>query len=373
MLKIKNKCAKVFSHNNEKEQRTESFDDVYFSDNNGLEESRYVFLKHNKLMARWQQHHRKHFTIAETGFGTGLNFLMAWQAFIEHPSKNVDRLFFITFEKYPLSRNELEQTHQAWPELQKYSKQLLEIYPEINRGCHRLILEQGKIILDLWIGDIQNTLPTVHAQQGLVDAWFLDGFAPSKNPEMWQHSLFENMARLSYQHTTFSTFTAAGVINRRLIGAQFNVKKIPGFGRKREMLRGTYSSTPQKTSTPYAPRAPHPKEHIAIVGGGIASAHALLSLNERNLTADLFCKDKSLAQGASGNQQGAIYPLLQPQDLELSAWFTQAFLFTKQRLLNLSRFSNFSYDLSGVLQLSFDQRSKKKNKQIAEQFNMFAT
>lgn len=348
---------------------SQRFDDVYFSNENGLKESRYVFFDNNALETRWQQNHKKQFTIAETGFGTGLNFLMAYQAFIEKEEKNIERLFFISFEKYPLTKHELQQAHQCWPELQPYTQKFLNAYPEVASGTHRIILEQGKVVLDLWFGDIHKTLPNVHPQQGLVDAWFLDGFAPSKNPDMWQPSLFEQMARLSYQGTTFATFTAAGIVKQGLLAAGFHFDKVKGFGKKRDMLRGFYKQT-NSSEALLAPRVTRQGKRVAVVGGGIASMNALVSLQERSIQADLFCKDKTLAEGASGNPQGAVYPLLQANDDELSWWFIQSFLFMLQRTKQLHQTYSIAHNFSGLLQLGFDKKTIEKNKRLAEKFSL---
>ncbi|HEY0562408.1 MAG TPA: tRNA (5-methylaminomethyl-2-thiouridine)(34)-methyltransferase MnmD, partial [Methylophilus sp.] len=124
-----------------------------------------------------------------------------------------------------------------WPDLGVESQALLEQYQALPAGLHRLHLFDGKITLSLLIGDVLDTLPQLNAK---VDAWFLDGFAPAKNPDMWQAPLFAQMARLSNTSATFATFTSAGVVKRGLAAAGFNVCKASGYGRKREMLYGTF-------------------------------------------------------------------------------------------------------------------------------------
>ncbi len=174
------------------------FGDVYFSNDNGLSETRYVFLQQNRLPARFSHHDSDIFVIGETGFGTGLNFLATMAAFLEQApqSGNGARLHFISFEKYPLTREDLRKALAAWPELATFSQPLIAQWPLPVAGCHRLLFAGGRIRLDLWFGDIKEMLPQVpHPADGLVDAWYLDGFSPAKNPEMWTQELFDGLAR----------------------------------------------------------------------------------------------------------------------------------------------------------------------------------
>lgn len=140
--------------------------------------------------------------VAESGFGTGLNFLTLWQAFDQfreaHPQAQLQRLHFISFEKFPLTRADLALAHQHWPELAPWAEQLQAQWPLPLPGCHRLLLDEGRVTLDLWFGDINElTSQLDDSLNQKVDAWFLDGFAPAKNPDMWTQNLFNAMARLA--------------------------------------------------------------------------------------------------------------------------------------------------------------------------------
>jgi tRNA 5-methylaminomethyl-2-thiouridine biosynthesis bifunctional protein len=217
------------------------YEDVYFSTNpdnpqQGLEETRYVFIANNQLEARFGGLTHGHFTILETGFGTGLNFLCTCQLWLISAPKNA-HLHFISTEKHPLTLQEMQQAHALWPSLRLESSTLLSQYSGLSAGSHHFHLFDNRVLVTLLIGDVNTLLPSLHAQ---VDAWFLDGFSPAKNPEMWQESLFAEMARLSHLHTTFATFTSAGFVRRGLQAVGFKVEKQAGFGKKREMLRGTY-------------------------------------------------------------------------------------------------------------------------------------
>ncbi|MBL4803508.1 MAG: tRNA (5-methylaminomethyl-2-thiouridine)(34)-methyltransferase MnmD [Alphaproteobacteria bacterium] len=211
------------------------FDDVYFSIDDGLAESEYVFLDGNGLPRGWRN--RDYYTIAETGFGTGLNFLVAWKRFEETATPH-QKLHFISIEKFPLDAEEIELHLQPWKEVfEGYLKKLLAVYPFVTPGFHRVMINR-RVMLTLVFDDVNVALPQISAD---VDAWFLDGFKPSTNPEMWTDEVFKNVARLSKPGTRFSTFTAAGAVRRGLNDVGFAVEKTKGYGRKRDMTIGVYN------------------------------------------------------------------------------------------------------------------------------------
>src|SRR5690606_3675385 len=228
---------------------SEQFNDPYFSVDNGLEESRYVFLQHNGLPQRWQDWpwaQQPAFCIVETGFGTGLNFLLTWDSWLKR-GHNDGWLHFTSVEKYPLTREQLQQALALWPGLQALSERLQQQWPLPLRGAHHLHWPEERISLTLWFDDVANALPQL---SGPVHAWYLDGFAPARNPDMWNDDLFAAMRRLSQRQpqqydgsvsATIATFTAAGLVRRGLLGAGFSVKRVPGYGRKREMLAGVFN------------------------------------------------------------------------------------------------------------------------------------
>lgn len=221
-----------------------AFQDVYFSSDDGLLETEYVFLQGNYLQSRWQQTNfhalsRSQFTIAETGFGTGLNFLCAAKLWLNVAPINTT-LHFISTEKYPLSLHDMAKAIAYWPDLNPLSLPFLTQYQTLLDNTETISLFNNHIQLTLLLGDAIARFHEIHNE---IDAWFLDGFAPSKNPEMWQPALFERMAILSSSETTFSTFTSAGEVRRGLIAAGFDVNKRSGFGKKREMLTGRFLGT----------------------------------------------------------------------------------------------------------------------------------
>jgi len=369
----------ILSWNENGEPSAELFDDLYFSTDDGLDESRYVFIEQNKLAQRWSQCHLAYFVIAETGFGSGLNFLATWQTFIQwrahNPTHCLKRLYFISFEKYPLTQDDLVNAHKRWPTLESLAQRLQDCYPSAIGGCHRRQFsndDQASIILDLWFGDIKESLPALHyPAEGLVDCWYLDGFAPSKNPEMWCDDLYQNIARCSKSDASLATFTAAGDVRRGLARAGFTITKVKGFGKKREMITASLTektANTSQTSWYYRQLAcrDEPIQSVTIIGGGIASATAALALVKRGIEVTLICKDSDIAQGASGNRQGGFYPLLNPNHDQLSQFYSQAFGVAESLYKPLTKQITASGDLCGVLQLAYDERQSKRQQKLLE-------
>jgi tRNA 5-methylaminomethyl-2-thiouridine biosynthesis bifunctional protein len=373
------------------------FGDVYFSNESGLEETQYVFLQQNGLPERWFQHKAASFHIIETGFGTGLNFLLAWHHFelalTAAPQMKCQRLYFTSFEKYPIAHKDLTLALAQWPTLAPLAEQLLAQYPISIPGCHRLQLADGRVTLDLWLGDVHDSMPQLPIQNQ-ADAWFLDGFAPSKNPQMWQPELFSQMARLSKVGTSVATFTSAGLVRRGLAEVGFQVKKIKGYGRKREMCVGTFGFS--QTQDP-APRlidssepvpgaldalcnskaedipsssmlSAAPPFDICIVGGGLASICLALALLKRGRSVQLLCKDQQIAHGASHNRQGALYPQLQASFTAVSAFHSHAFLFARRffQRMHLQHFA-YPHDFCGVLTLACTEQLAQRQQKISLQ------
>jgi tRNA 5-methylaminomethyl-2-thiouridine biosynthesis bifunctional protein len=368
---------------------SEDFDDVYFRDGKGLAETDYVFIKHNYLLEKWSSHQESHFVIAETGFGTGLNFLRTWQIFKrfleENPNATCQHLYFISTEKFPIPLAELQQAIKCYPELTEEAHAFYEQYPLPLFGCHRLNFPN--VTCDIWIGDINDTLPLIYApKHGLVDTWYLDGFAPSKNPEMWQPELFANITRISKQGASLATFTAASFVRRNLQDAGFIIKKVPGFGQKREMITATFApadslSTDYSNSnldinthhfrqtTPYFNREQISSyQKIHIVGGGIAAATLAYECTQLGLNVEVYCKDTVLAQGASGNAVGGFYPQLNADPGVNSQIQAHSFLYAKRCYQKLAQTQKFGHAWCGVLLVGFNEKVQARhNNLIAKQ------
>ena len=388
------------------------FDDVYFSNDSGINETQHVFIKGNDLHQRWASWNNPHFTIAETGFGTGLNFLVAMHEFKqfkqENPHHPLKRLFFITTEKYPLPKADIKRALSTFTSLHAETEALIALYPIGLDGCHRLHFAAFDTTLDLWIGDVHQLLGQWHSpEEGLVDAWFLDGFAPSKNPDMWTDALFLQMARLSKNETTFGTFTAAGIVKRGLANVGFEISKRAGFGRKRDMLTGCFQfgqgnenerdsfspppliqpspdsslelglhSTPNtsqkkhlhKLRLPEGPyyrysNAPLSEEnHVVVVGSGLAAATMCLALTKRDIRVTLCFDGDSLAQGASGNPQGGFYPQLHSEASIASRLQAHCFLYARDYYDSVNSNIQLQTSTKTITKTSNKEPTKEENK-----------
>ncbi|OOR88773.1 hypothetical protein B0181_07710 [Moraxella caviae] len=311
-----------------------TFDDVYFSHAGGLDESRYVFLQGNRLLERLANLATgKTFTVGETGFGTGLNFLALcelWQTLKSCGQLAArTRLHFVSTEKFPLTKDDLRHALAAWrthlPQLTPFIDALIAQYPLPMAGCHRLLIADD-ITLDLWLGDATDSLRTFgRANGGKVDAWFLDGFAPSKNSDLWSDELFLTLKNASRPDATLATFTAAGFVRRGLAAAGFIPVKQKGFGRKREMLTAHLpaESSSERTEIKHRPN------HVAIVGAGVSGLCTALALAQRGIKITLIDKSAPIA-GASGNPRALLAPKLSLLDGAHSHLPTVSFLFAER-------------------------------------------
>ncbi|NVK36747.1 MAG: bifunctional tRNA (5-methylaminomethyl-2-thiouridine)(34)-methyltransferase MnmD/FAD-dependent 5-carboxymethylaminomethyl-2-thiouridine(34) oxidoreductase MnmC [Gammaproteobacteria bacterium] len=356
------------------------FDDVYFSKASGIDETRYVFLEHNQLPQRWVDHPAAQFTIAETGFGTGLNFLCAWESWLKH-SQAGQTLNFVSVEKFPLDKTSLQLALDQWPKLKTLSDALVSVYPSLVAGWHCIPLpiineSSGQVILHLYLGDIHEWLDEY---QGKVDAWFLDGFAPAKNPEMWSPHLFESMGKLSTSNTTVATFTAAGLVRRGLQGVGFATQKVKGFGRKREMLCAEYQQIqgpcqPQWLSgNPWflPPNFNSKQRHAVIIGAGIAGCSTAYALAKRGWKVTLMDKHQTFANGASGNAQGVLYAKLASKMNPQSEFYLSGYLFSLHQLKqNLG--DNHNWQNCGVLQLAFNEKEHARQQMFIQKSDLSA-
>lgn len=214
------------------------FNDVYFNDDGAIAETMYVFIEGNNLNERFLAHRQPIFTIGETGFGAGLNFLIAWQQFLlfrqKHPQHILKTLQFFSCEKYPLTLTELTKIHQAIFD----DADLLNLATQLQNGWQEYNMATDHVLLHVLISDISQFAAQLSAHNVTVDAWFFDGFSPAKNAEMWSTELFGELYAVTSAKGTFATFTAAGQVKRNLNDAGFIVSKRKGYGKKREMLVG---------------------------------------------------------------------------------------------------------------------------------------
>lgn len=283
-----------------------TYGDVYYShETGGLEESRHVFLEHNRIAARFAARQHGLFTIGETGFGTGLNFCESLRLFRERAPANL-RLLYISCEKHPLRADDLRAALGVYPELQREAGELLERYPPAHPGLH--VLHFGpRATLYLMYGEALECYAALEAGHTWnVDAWFLDGFAPAKNPDMWMIDLFQELARLSADDASFATYTSAGMARRALADAGFTVEKIPGFARKRDMLRGRFIGRRAQVRV----GAVGDVRSAVVIGAGLAGTAAAAALNRRGIKVTLLDGEDGAGRRASGNTIGVAVPAL---------------------------------------------------------------
>lgn len=339
-----------------------AYGDLYFSAEDGLAESRYVFLQHNGLPERWAGHHKPLFVVVETGFGTGLNFLNLWQAHRQWRQQqgSAPRLHFVSVEKHPLTAADHARALAAWPQLAELAPTLLAALPLAVPGMHRCLFDDGQVVLDLYYGELDTLLEDWSGCT--VDAWFLDGFAPALNPQMWSERLFQWMARHSDAATTLATFTAVGQIRRSLQQVGFAMRKVPGFGRKREMLCGQFAGQAAFLSPPFAISGPP----IAVIGAGIAGACLAHALARRGHAVTVLHGDDTIAGGGSGNRQGAVYPQLHRQLDLMSQLYLSAFGVSRQLINSAAHDQPVDHDWCGLLQLAESPASARKLAALAD-------
>ncbi len=350
---------------------SQEFQDVYFSSDDGCEESAYVFLACNDLPARWQatSPDRRVFTIAETGFGTGLNFYLTLHHWLTTPERAFHHLHYVASEKHPFRRQNFIEIAEAlfarWPRLRPAELDLFTQYPDLCGGFHQLRFPVANVTLTLMFGDntemySQLLLP----REQPVDAWYLDGFAPRQNPDMWSDIFFSHMARLSRPGTTFSTFTAASAVRRSLEQAGYRVGKVAGYGRKREMLSGFLEQQPKSPGTPpwfTLPAAQAEGHDVVVIGAGLAGSAVARQLAAQGRRVTVLERHAQPAREASGNLAGVIYPPISQQASAEYQYYAQAYRQAVRRFSSLE----VGWQSSGVLQLAQNTRQQSRYQAFA--------
>lgn len=297
--------------------------DVYYSVEDGLEETRAVFLAGCDLPNAWTG--RQDFTIAELGFGTGLNFLAAWQLWRQ--TRGTDGwLHFVSFEGYPLDREDVEQALKPWPELATLAEKLCENWPMRAKGVRQIVWPEDRLTLTLHIGLIEDTLPQSSFK---ADAWFLDGFSPAKNEAMWDETLWPLLAERSAKGARAGTFTVAGAVRRGLASAGFEVERVPGFGRKRQRLEARFGGAETGANVELR-GAEFGAKRIAIIGAGISGACLSFALKQRGLNVTVFDRADGPALGTSGNPLALVMPRLDAGDTAQARLLIDAYLAAQQ-------------------------------------------
>ncbi len=323
---------------------SEAFGDVYHSAGGGPGQARHVFLAGNGLPERWRG--RRRFTLLETGFGLGLNFLVAWAAW-RGDAGRCERLHFVSLEKHPFTRHDLERLHARHPEFAPLAAQLHAAWPLLVPGVHRLEFEGGRVVLTLAFAD---ATPALRELRLAADAVFLDGFDPRRNPELWSIELLRAVARACAPGATAATWSAAAAVREALRSAGFEAEKRPGFANKRDMLQAHLVRGGHEAASPRERRA-------LVIGAGIAGAAVSERLCARGWEVTLIERQLQRPAGEPGRHAGVFHPVVTPDD-SLFARLTRAgFLAALARWRALQAAGQaLVWDECGVLQLARDEK-----------------
>ncbi|VVD64424.1 tRNA 5-methylaminomethyl-2-thiouridine biosynthesis bifunctional protein MnmC [Pandoraea iniqua] len=351
------------------------FDDVYHPVDGALAHARHVFLDGNGLPQRWQG--RDQFVIVETGFGLGLNFLATWAAWRDDPQRP-KRLHFVSVEKFPFRPRDLRQTltpllvQPGMTELAPLVQRLCDIWPLPVAGWHRLEPAPG-VVLSIGFGDFSDLMPDLRVG---ADAFFLDGFAPAKNPDLWTPVVFKTLGKMAREGATLATYTSAGQIPRDLEAAGFQMTCREGNEHARETLAGVYAppyrmrryDPPGAPITPNTPNAPAWRElrtadaepdtadsadTAIIIGAGMAGAAMALRLVARGWRVKLFERAEAPGSAASGNPAGVFHPQLSADDNVLSRLTRAGFLYALSQWRTLP--GGLPGRADGLLQVASDE------------------
>ncbi|MCL2162190.1 MAG: bifunctional tRNA (5-methylaminomethyl-2-thiouridine)(34)-methyltransferase MnmD/FAD-dependent 5-carboxymethylaminomethyl-2-thiouridine(34) oxidoreductase MnmC [Betaproteobacteria bacterium] len=337
--------------------RSDLFDDIYHSADGGLEQARHVFLGGNDLPERWRG--RDRFVIVETGFGLGLNFLATWAAWREDAARS-RVLHFISCELHPFRVDDLARLHADWPELAPLAAQLRAQWPALAGGMHRLHLDEGRVFLTLYFGDVREGLAQIDAS---ADAFFLDGFSPAKNPIMWSPRVFHLLSRLAAPKATLATWSVAGEVREGLRRAKFVVSMSPGFGSKRQMLRGTLHPEARARQ----PSPPPASRRAVVIGAGAAGTAVCTRLCARGWEVDIIDSAEGPGQGASGNHAGVLRPQPSLDDNRMSRITRAGALYGWQRIGEaLASGAKLRAAACGVFHLARDAEHEMKMRAVVE-------
>ena len=341
-----------------------AYDDIYHSAAGGVGQARHVFLNGNGLLgeqARWRG--RERFVIVETGFGLGLNFLATWQAWRDDPQRCA-RLHFVSFEKHPFSAADLAVLHQRWPQLADCAQRLRGQWPNLLPGAHRLQFEDERLILTLFFGDAQELLPKLRAR---ADAFYLDGFAPDKNPAMWSPRIFSSLARLAADDATLATWSVAAAVRTGLSACGFVIETTPGFSPKRQMSRGTFRIKRHVGDAATMSETPPGQRRAMVIGGGLAGCAAAERLAARGWEVTVIDAAGAPAQGASGNPAGVLRPQPSLDDNPMARLSRAAFLHALRHLHSMTEAGlPMRWDDCGVLYLARNPSHAMVQRRIAD-------
>ena len=324
-----------------------AYGDIYHSADGGAGQARHVFLQGCGLPQAWAG--RDRFVVLETGFGTGLNFLTTWAAWRDDPARPA-RLHFLSVEKHPFRADDLARLHAHWPEFAPLSAELLANWPTLTPGFHRIALDGGRVQLTLMLGDALDCLPQVQAE---VDAFYLDGFAPDCNADLWQPKLFDALARLARPGAMAATYTVAAPVRQGLMQAGFVCDKRVGYGRKRHCLSARFAGQSRWVESPKL-------RHVAVIGAGVAGSAVAHALAQRGLDVTVLERADAPAQAASGNPVAVFRPVISRDDNRATRLTRAAFL---HDLRAWAMLEGVEWARCGVLHLAKDAEAAAKQQQ----------
>ncbi|HLO94035.1 MAG TPA: tRNA (5-methylaminomethyl-2-thiouridine)(34)-methyltransferase MnmD, partial [Burkholderiaceae bacterium] len=333
------------------------FGDVYHARAGAFAQAQHVFLGGNGLPQRWQG--RGRFVILETGFGLGNNFLATWAAWRADPQR-AERLLFISVEKHPLRHADLRRAHAQSPE-PALAAELLAQWPPLTHNLHVLDFEQGRVRLMLGLGEARDWLAEIIAE---VDAFYLDGFSPALNPDIWDPYLLRSLGRLAAPEATAATWSVARPVRDGLAAAGFEVRKAAGFASKGQMSVAHFRPR-HAVQRPAGRLALAPGARSAIVlGAGIAGAACAHALAAQGLDVSLLDAHDAPAQAGSGNPGGLFHGTLNPDDGLHARFNRAAALHTQRRALALRAGGQLPWLQTGLLRLEMQRELATMQAQI---------
>lgn len=348
---------------------SDSFGDVYHSSDGGVGQAHHVFLAGNGLPERWRG--RARFVLLETGFGLGLNFLATWAAWRADPDRSAS-LHFVSCELHPFCLEDLRTLHARWPEFAGLAAELQAAWPGPVPGVHRIHLDQERVCLTLYLGDARDGLAKLSVS---ADALLLDGFSPACNPDLWSPKIFHLLAARAAPGATLATWSVAGDVREGLRRAGFEVEKAPGFGGKRQMLRGrllrqTHASD-QAGASAAPSSSPVPIRHALVIGAGIAGTSVAERLAARGWRLELVDAATGPGQGASGNHAGVLRPLPSLDDNRMSRLTRAGTLYGWRHIRKLiAQGHAIRADAGGVLHLARDVAQQDKMRAVVERLQL---
>ena len=352
------------------------YDDIYCSAESGINQSRYVFVEGNDLLNRWGRlplDSPSIFTIAETGFGTGLNFLLTWQLW-EQYAPITARLHFISYERNPLKISDLKRSLSIWPELSNQANQLIDNYPILTPGFHQLSFADGRVTVTLMLGEAvecfeqllicgESVLET-KLRSTFVDAWYLDGFHRPTDESMWTNSLLKIIAMLSKEGTTLATYTTTASVKSLISEVGFLVKEKKGFDPKWYMITAYFNQaltrrlkarhTPWHISYPVK----YQNKSAIIIGAGLAGSFTAYSLARRGWQVTVVEELDEAGKGGSANQQAILFPKLSAYKSPLTQFMLSAFIYASQIYKSILNQYTLG-ELKGSLLLAHNEKEKK--------------